>query len=78
MKKVIINLDLSETSGFYCIPVVVLLYILAEFFNNCQRESCFPDCLKVSNVVFLFKNTGERFLALLVFFLWLAKSLKKF
>ena len=85
MKKVIINLDLSETSGFYCIPVVVLkkgepglLYILAEFFNNCQRESCFPDCLKVSNVVFLFKNTGERLLALLVFFLWLAKSLKKF
>ena len=66
MKKVIINLDLSETSGFYCIPVVVLkkgepglLYILAEFFNNCQRESCFPDCLKVSMWSFYLRILGR-------------------
>ena len=50
-----------------CIPVVVLkncgselLYILAEFFNKCLNESCFPDCLKVSLVVPAFKNVGER------------------
>ena len=44
------NLDSSEASGPDYIPVVVLencepelLYILAELFNMCLKESCFPD-----------------------------------
>ena len=67
VKKVIMNLDLSKASGPVCIPVVVLKncepelsYILAELFNKCLKESCFPDCWKVSSVVPVFKNVGER------------------
>ena len=67
VKKVITNLDLSKTSGRDSIPVVVirnfepeLSYILAELFNKCLKESCFPDCWKVSSVVPVFKNVGER------------------
>ena len=33
--------------------------ILAELFNKCLKESCFPDCWKVLLVV-LVKNVGER------------------
>ena len=54
VRKVVMNLDLSKASGPNCIPVVVLkncepevLYILAEIFNKCLKESCFPDCWKV-------------------------------
>ena len=68
VKKVIMNLDLSKVSGPDCIPVVVLKncepkfsYILAELFNKCLKESCFPDCCKVSSVVPVFKNVGERY-----------------
>ena len=67
VKKVITNLYLSKGSGPDCIPVVVLencepelLDILAELFNTCLKESCFPDCWKVSSVVPVFKNVGER------------------
>ena len=67
VKKVITNLDLPKASGPDCIPVVVpkncdpeLSYILAELFNKCLKESCFPDCWKVSPVVPVFKNVGER------------------
>ena len=67
VKKVIMNLDLSQASGPDCIPVVVLKnsepelsYILAELFNKCLKESCFPDCWKVSSVFPVFKNVGER------------------
>ena len=67
VKKVIMNLDLSKASGPDYIPVVVLKncepelsYILAELFNKCLKESCFPDCWKVSSVVPVFKNVGER------------------
>ena len=67
VKKVIMNLDLPKASGPDCIPVVVLKncepelsYILAELFNKCLKESCFPDCWKVSSVVPAFKNVGER------------------
>ena len=67
VKKVIMNLDSSKASGPDCIPGVVLKkcepelsYILAELFNICLKESCFPDCWKVSSVVPLFKNVGER------------------
>ena len=35
-------------------------YILAELFNKCLKESCFPDCWKVSSVVPVFKKIGER------------------
>ena len=37
-----------------------LSYILAELFNMCLKESCFPDCWKVSSVVPVFKNVGEK------------------
>ena len=59
------NLDLSKASDY--IPVVVLKncepelsYIFAELFNKFLRESCFPDCCKVSSEVPVFKNVGER------------------
>ena len=67
VKKVIMNLELSKASGPDCIPVVVLKncepehsYILAEPFNKCLKESCFPDCWKVSLMAPVFKNVGER------------------
>ena len=67
VKKVIVNLDSSKASGPDCIPVVVLKnhepelsYILVELFNMCLKESCFPDCWKVSSLVPVFKNVGER------------------
>ena len=67
LKKVIIKLDLSNVSDLNCIPVVVIKnsepefsYILAELFNKCVKESCFPKCWKVSSVAPVFKNAGER------------------
>ena len=67
VKKAIINLDLSKASGPDCILVVIrkncepeLSFILAELFNKCLKESCFPDYWKVSSVVPVFKNVGER------------------
>ena len=67
LKKVIMSLDLSKASGPDCIPVVVLKtceselpYILAKLFNKCLKKSCFPDCWKVSSVVPVFRNVGER------------------
>ena len=61
------NLDSSNASGPDCIPVVVLKnckpelpYMPAELFNNCLKESCFPDCWKISLVVSIFNNVGER------------------
>ena len=67
VKKVIRNLDSSKASGPDCIPVVVLKncepefsYVLAKLFNKCLKESYFPDCWKVSLVVLVFKNNGER------------------
>ena len=66
VKKVIMDLDLSKASGPDCIPVVVLKncepelsYILAELFNKCLKESCFPNSWKVSSAVSVFKNVGE-------------------
>ena len=67
VKKVIMNLDFSKVSGLDCIPLVVLKnrelelsYILAELFNKCLKESCFPDFWKVSSVFPVFKNVRER------------------
>ena len=67
IKKVITNLVSSKASGPDYVPVVVLKncepelsYIPAELNHMCPKESCFPDCLKVSSVVPVFKNVGER------------------
>ena len=66
IKKVIANLDTSKASGPDCIPGVVLKnyeakpsYILVTLFNMYLKESCFPDCWKVSSMVLLFKNVRE-------------------
>ena len=37
-----------------------LSYILVELFNKCLKESCSPDCLKVSSVVPIFNNIEEQ------------------
>ena len=67
VKKVITNFDSSKVPGLDGIPVVVLKncetelsYIQVELFNMCLKESCFPDCWKVSMVVPVFKNLGKR------------------
>ena len=67
VKKVKTNLDSSKVSGPDCIPVVVvkncepkLSYVLAELFNPCLKESCLQNCWKVSLVIPVFKNVGER------------------
>ena len=58
---------MSLAPGPNCVPVVILKnyelelsYILAELSNKHLKESCFPDCWKVSLVVPLFKNVEER------------------
>ena len=63
VETVISNLHLSKVSGPDCIPVVFLKnckselsFILPEPFNMCLRESC----LKVSSVLAVFKNMGEK------------------
>ena len=70
VKKVIMNLDSSKVSGPNCIPVVTLKNcepelscILAELFDMCLKESCFPDCQQVSLLVPVFKNDGKRSIA---------------
>ena len=40
-----------------------LSYLLDQLLNNGLKESCFPDCWKVSLVFPVFKNVGERFTA---------------
>ena len=80
VNKVIMNLDSSKASGPDCNPVVVLKncepelsYILAKLFNKCLKESCFrwSLCLRI-----LGKALQLKTITLLVFFLWLVKSLK--
>ena len=67
VKNIIMNLDLSKASGPDCIPMVVLKncepefsYILDELFSKSRKESCFPNCWKVSSVVPTFKIVQER------------------
>ena len=85
--KVVMNLDLSTASGPDYIPVVVLKnyepepsYILAELFNKCLKECYFPDCWKVSSVSLYLRMLEKGLLlkttTLLVFLLWLVKSLR--
>ena len=66
-KNFMMNLNLSKAFGPDGIPVVVLKncepklsYMLPELFNKCLKESCFPDCWKVSSAVPVFKRVGER------------------
>ena len=40
-----------------------LSYILAELINKCLKQSCFPDCWRVSSLVPVFKNVGESSIA---------------
>ena len=66
-KKVITNLDSLQAPGLDCISVVVLMncepelsYIVAELFNNCLKESCFPACWNVLSVVPVFKKVDGK------------------
>ena len=61
--NVLTSLESSKVSGPNCIRVVViknceseLFYLLAELFNSCLKESCFPNCWKVLLVVPVCKN----------------------
>ena len=77
VKNIIPNLDLSKPTGPDSIPVVVLKNCdpkLSEVFNLYLKGSCFLDYWKVSWVVPVFKNVGERSTSknyCPVFFLWL-------
>ena len=87
VKKVTTNFDSSKASVSDCMPMVVLKnyepelsYILAELFNMCLKESCFQifgrshwwsQYLRILGKDLLLKTT-----ILLLFFLWLVKSLK--
>ena len=71
VEGVITNLDLSTASGPDCVPVVVLKnfeselsYILAELFNRCLKESCFPELRMLG------KGLHLKATVLLDFFLW--------
>ena len=71
VKKELTNLDSSKVSRHDSITLVVLRkcesglsYILAELLNTCLKESCLPNCWKVSSMVpIINKNGGERFTA---------------
>ena len=88
VKKVITNLDSSKASSPDCIPVVVLMncepelsYILAELFNK-SGEVLFSRLLEgfIYRWFLYLRVMGKglqlKTTALLVFFLWLVKSLK--
>ena len=74
---------LKTLLGTLILKLPRLCILTTELFNMCLKESCFPDCWNVLSMVLVFKNAGERSNAknypvvrLLVFFLWLVKSLK--
>ena len=67
VKKVIAALHESKASGPDCIAVDILKnckpdlsYILAEHFDMCLKEFCFPGFWKISYAVPEFKNVEER------------------
>ena len=55
VKKIITSSKASSPDYF---PVVILKN--CELFSICLKESCFPDCWKVSLVFLIFTNVGER------------------
>ena len=67
MRITVIIDQLIPISGFDCIFMVLLKncrppklsYIFTELFYMCLKESCFPDFLKVSCIVTVFKNIVE-------------------
>ena len=67
VKNIITNLNSSKASSPDCILVVVLTkcepdlpFILTELLSKFLKASCFPDCLKVSWVIPVFKNIEYR------------------
>ena len=40
--------------------VLILFQLHSKLLNMCLKESCFPDCRKVSSMVPVVKNVGER------------------
>ena len=87
VKKVIISVDSSKASVPDCIPVVVLKksepelsYIPAELFNMCLKSLVFEIVGRSHLWSLYLRMLGKGLLlkttALLVFFLWLVKSLK--
>ena len=56
--------------------------VLAELFNICLKESCFPDDWKISLVAPLFENLGERSAAknccLVSFLIMVSKVFEKY
>ena len=87
VKRVTTNLDPPKASGLGCITVVVLKnceaelsYILAELFNMCLKESCFQVVGRTNWWSLYLRMLGKglqlKTNSLLVFFLWLVKSLK--
>ena len=86
-KKVIMNLDLSKTSGPDCIPVVVLRNCVSElsyiYLNSsiCVGRSLVFQIVEMCHRWSLYlrmsvKGIQLKTTALLAFFLWLVKSLK--
>ena len=89
VKKVIMTHDLSKASGPDCIPMVVLenckpelSYILAELFSKCLRSLVFQIVARFHQWSLYLRMLGKglqlKTAAVLVFFLWLVKSLKNF
>ena len=87
VKRVTTNLDPPKASGLGYITVVVLKnceaelsYILAELFNMCLKESCFQVVGRTNWWSLYLRMLGKglqlKTNSLLVFFLWLVKSLK--
>ena len=87
VKKVVMNLDLTKASGPDCISVVVLKncepelsYILAELFKSVLRSLVFQIVGRLHLRSLYLRMLGKGLLlkstTLLVFFLWLVKSLR--
>ena len=61
VEKLIMSLDLSKAFGRYCISVVVLTNCQPELsYKSVSEGVLFPDCSKISSMVPVFKNAGER------------------
>ena len=87
VKKFIMNLDWSNASSPDCVPVVVLQnrepelsYILAGLFSKCLKSLVFQIARRFYRWSMYLRMLGKglklKTATLLVFFLWLVKSLK--